>query len=150
MSRKLEDVLPDAVVHALLESVDPIQPDTSVADRISNKLFGRIAAEGTAGELLTVPGDSGDWVETAPGNSVKVLRRDSESVSMLVRLEAGATFPAHSHPADEETYVLEGDTLFGDIPLSAGDYHLAPAGTSHGEVTSRGGCLLLIRMASDS
>ncbi|MEM7450836.1 MAG: hypothetical protein AAGA41_02345 [Pseudomonadota bacterium] len=59
--------------------------------------------------------------ETSPGNQVKVLRSDDESVLILVRLEPGTTFLAHYHPVEEATYVVECVTCFGDIHLKAGD-----------------------------
>ena len=114
-----------------------------------SRLFDRIRDESPEEDLVTVAGDTGDWLETAPGNSIKILRTDDESMSMLVRLEPGTTFPKHFHPADEETYVVEGETWFGDIHLVAGDYHLAPKGTTHGEVRTETGCVLFIRKASE-
>jgi quercetin dioxygenase-like cupin family protein len=40
---------------------------------------------------------------------MKVLRLDesTRASSVLLRFEAGATFPAHNHPGGEEVYVLE-------------------------------------------
>lgn len=114
-------------------------------------LMARVQAEAgtSAPALVTVAGSSGDWFEPVPGNAIKLLRSDAETESILVRLEPGATFPSHSHPADEETYVVEGETWFGDIHLVAGDYHLAPKGTWHGEVRTETGCVLFIRKGAD-
>jgi quercetin dioxygenase-like cupin family protein len=51
-----------------------------------------------------------------PGVSRKVLRNDTESgeSAALVRLEPGASVPAHDHPAGEEVFVLEGDVAASD------------------------------------
>ena len=151
MAKDIDKVIPDDVAATLLEAVAPVAPGADAAQRMRAKLFDRVRED--AGdpdrELLTVAGDAGEWFETGPGNSVKVLRTDDESMSILVRLAPGSTFPEHFHPADEETYVVEGETWFGDIHLVAGDYHLAPKGTTHGEVRTETGCVLFIRKASE-
>ena len=148
MTDKDRKALPEAVTELLLDAVAPTHPGDDAASRIRNRIFDRIASDKSEPQLVTVPGSGGDWFEPVPGNTVKILRQDEESMSILVRLEPGTVFPAHSHPADEETYVLEGKTRFGDIELEAGDYHLAPKGSHHGEVTTETGCLLLIRKSS--
>jgi len=144
-------VVPDEIAAVMLEASAPVDPGSEVAQRVKSRLFNRVREESTesAADLLTVSNESGEWIETSPGNSIKILRTDKETMSMLVRLEPGTTFPKHYHPADEETYVVEGETWFGDIHLVAGDYHLAPEGTTHGEVRTETGCVLLIRKASE-
>ena len=141
--------IPDDVAGLLLEAGSAIDPGEAAATRMRKRLLDRVRAGDDADELVTVSGDGGEWIETGPGNSIKILRSDEETMSMLVRLAPGTTFPEHSHPADEETYVVEGETWFGDIHLVAGDYHLAPKGTTHGEVRTDSGCVLLIRKASE-
>ena len=146
-----KNTLPDDIAGALLSATEAVDPGADAAARMKRRLLDRVrddVAESEA-ELVTVRDATGDWIETSPGNSVKILRSDEESMSMLVRLEPGTTFPQHYHPADEETYVVEGETWFGDIHLVAGDYHLAPKGTTHGEVRTETGCVLLIRKASE-
>ena len=148
MANDDDTVMPDAAIAALLDASAPVDPGARAGARMKNRLFERVR-ESSDADLVTVRNASGDWLETSPGNSVKVLRSDAETMSMLVRLEPGTTFPEHYHPADEETYVVEGETWFGDIHLVAGDYHLAPKGTTHGEVRTEKGCVLLIRKASE-
>lgn len=143
--------LPEAIAEALLEATSPLDPGADRTARMRERLLRRVQADSESDDrdLVTVQGAVDDWIEAAPGNLVKILRSDAESMSMLVRLEPGATFPSHSHPADEETYVIEGETWFGDVHLVAGDYHLAPKGTTHGEVRTETGCVLFIRKAAD-
>lgn len=64
---------------------------------------------------------------------------------LLVRLSPGAVVDPHSHPADEETVVLEGEIEVGSQRLGPGDSQLAPAGSRHDTIRSRDGALLLIR-----
>ena len=151
MSEKKDNPMSDQEAALLLDALAPVEPAADVRSRIHQKLMTRVKANDAASDspLQTVAADDGEWLETSPGNLVKILRSDDESMSMLVRLGPGCTFPAHSHPADEETYVLEGETWFGDIHLVAGDYHLAPKGTEHGEVRTDSGCVLLIRKAAE-
>lgn len=144
-------VVPDDIADVLLAAASAVDPAPEAAARMKARLLDRVRDPVSASKdaLVTVPDAAGEWLETGPGNSIKILRTDDESMSMLVRLEPGTTFPQHYHPADEETYVIEGETYFGDIHLVAGDYHLAPKGTTHGEVRTETGCVLLIRKASE-
>ncbi len=146
-----EKVIPDEIASALLTAATPVDPRPDVGARMKGRLLDRVRdnASVSEAELVTVRAETGEWIETGPGNSVKVLRSDDETMSMIVRLAPGTTFPQHYHPVDEETYVIEGETWFGDIHLVAGDYHLAPKGTTHGEVRTETGCVLLIRKASE-
>lgn len=143
--------IPDALASELLVATAAVEPGQEAAARMKSRLLNRVREEAaeSAAEMVTVREETGEWIETGPGNSIKILRSDEETMSMLVRLEPGTTFPRHYHPADEETYVVEGETWFGDVHLVVGDYHLAPKGTTHGEVRTETGCVLLIRKASE-
>ncbi|MEM8815559.1 MAG: cupin domain-containing protein [Pseudomonadota bacterium] len=143
-----DTVIPEALAAALLDASAPMDPGPEAAARMKGRLLDRVR-EAAPADLVTVREAGSGWIETSPGNSIKVLRSDEATMSMLVRLEPGTRFPEHYHPADEETYVVEGETWFGDIHLVAGDYHLAPEGTTHGEVRTETGCVLLIRKASE-
>lgn len=150
MSKHDDKVIPEDVAANMLDALTPVDPGAERRSRVKKRLFERIREDAESAEqLVTVQQDSGDWLETGPGDSVKILRTDDESMSMMVRLGPGSTFPRHYHPEDEETYVVEGETWFGDIHLVAGDYHFAPKGTTHGEVRTDTGCVLFIRKATD-
>lgn len=98
-------------------------------------------------ELITLRSDEGMWIKIRPGIEIKLLFQDesSKSRSLLMRVHAGATFPAHEHDGVEECLVLEGEFSMGDLTLHTGDYHLAPQGASHADLTSRTGALLFFR-----
>ncbi|MDQ6705956.1 MAG: cupin domain-containing protein, partial [Acidobacteriota bacterium] len=88
----------------------------------------------------------GAWESVGlPGVLTKQLYVDSarESVTMLVRMEPGATYPAHRHGGREQCFVLEGDLSY-DIQLHAGDFLCADADTIHPASRTEKGCLLLI------
>ena len=60
------------------------------------------------------------------------LRRGEEGGgAVLLRVAAGARFPAHDHPGGEEVYVVSGRARIGDIEVTAGDYLWTPPGGVH-------------------
>lgn len=81
------------------------------------------------------------------GVYVKSLLFDAvsqRSPSILLKFDAGATYPLHDHPAGEEIFVLEGDIRLGKDELSAGDYLYTAAGNMH-RVSTRNGCVIFLR-----
>ncbi|MDM7914131.1 MAG: cupin domain-containing protein [Candidatus Eisenbacteria bacterium] len=80
------------------------------------------------------------------GVFVKVLRRDPvarRARTILLKFEAGTTYPAHNHPSGEEVYVLQGDITLGKDRLRAGDFlYTAPDGKH--AVHTEGGCVILV------
>ena len=65
----------------------------------------------------------------------------------LVRMDAGAVYPAHRHAAVEELYLIEGDLIVEGYSMHPGEYCRAEAGSSHSEVRTDTGCKF-IAMAS--
>lgn len=97
--------------------------------------------------LHLVRAGEGDWQTIGlAGIFVKRLYSDPErdSVTMLIRMEPGAEYPAHEHGGPEQCLVLEGDLRVGDLVLHAGDFQCAPAASIHDVSRTTGGCLLLI------
>lgn len=92
---------------------------------------------------LAEPGISGVFV--------KVLRFDHEArraPTILLRFEAGATYPAHNHPGGEEIFVLEGDIKLGKDHLHAGDYLYTLPNNKHA-VRSDNGCIVLVKVPEE-
>lgn len=87
------------------------------------------------------------WVEVQDGLYQKDLWTDGTVASRFLRIAADARIAGHSHPLEEECMMLSGDIFLGDILLQEGDYHLAPAGSEHLEITSDTGALLFVRGA---
>ncbi|MBO0935268.1 cupin domain-containing protein [Fibrella sp. HMF5335] len=80
-----------------------------------------------------------------PRISVKSLRYDEatqRATTFLLKFEAGASYPNHSHPAGEEVFVLDGEVRFGAEQLRVGDYLFTAPGAKHA-VYSKTGCTLL-------
>ncbi len=102
--------------------------------------------------LFVRKADEGGWEKTeAPGVQVRPLNVDEvrRYVTMLVRMEAGASYPRHVHAGAEECYVLEGDLRVGNEVLHAGDYQCAHGGSEHAVQSTEKGCLLLIVSSQD-
>ena len=62
--------------------------------------------------MKTLRSGEGAWKATGfEGIQVRRLfvDRERETVSMLVKMAAGARYPRHRHAAVEECYVIEGD-----------------------------------------
>lgn len=148
-----ETAIPVETLEELLESITPVDPAPERSQFMLGKIKDRIrgSAEKRAEEsqFLTVEDSADEWIEPFPGNQLKMLRSDLETQSFLVRLLPGTHFPAHYHPKDEETMVLEGTVFYGDLKLDAGDYHLARKGSHHDEVFTEDGCLLFVRAGTE-
>ncbi len=102
--------------------------------------------------VYVVRGGQGDWRETGcPGVRYKTLSVDEERryATMLVQMDAGASYPSHHHAGVEECYVLEGDVQLGDTVLRPGDFQYAAEGSDHIVQSTREGCLLLVVASQD-
>lgn len=102
--------------------------------------------------VFLVPSAGGVWEPTpVPGIRTKRLNLDEVNrvATSLVRMAAGARYPAHRHAGREECYVLEGEVRFSGHTLVAGDYQVAEAGSVHPEHWSPRGCLLLLVASLD-
>jgi quercetin dioxygenase-like cupin family protein len=101
----------------------------------------------------TVMAGDGEWVQTPlPGVRMKILAIDPQRdrVTMLLRGEPGATYPAHRHTGAEECYVIRGSLFIEGRLLRAGDFHHAEGGSQHGQLhTDEGVEVLLVAAASD-
>lgn len=82
------------------------------------------------------------WDDFAPGIKRRVLWTCGGEASMLYQAGAGAQVPCHGHRRDEECLMVTGEVFLDDVLLCQGDYQLAPAGTSHGGVSTDTGGLL--------
>lgn len=81
-----------------------------------------------------------------PGVMRRKLHKDPQTgyVTMLVRMEPGASIGSHVHSRDEQCYVLEGDLWMDGKPYYAGDFLVSEGGKPVSPVSTVGGNLLLI------
>jgi quercetin dioxygenase-like cupin family protein len=141
-----DETLPADIRDRLLTDIVPVMPDARAAGALRSRILSRLEAT-RGGCTRTVYADQGEWRPLLPKVQIKVLHRQGDSLSYLVRMEPGAVVPPHEHPADEECLVLEGEIEFGDIVAHAGDYHMAPKGVLHGQTRSSKGGLMFVRGA---
>lgn len=99
---------------------------------------------GAGAPPTTIAASDEGWREVAAGAYIKPLWEMGSEASILVRLDAGARMPGHPHAVAEECLMLSGEAFFGDILLRAGEYQMAPLGSSHGEAYSDVGALLYV------
>jgi anti-sigma factor ChrR (cupin superfamily) len=101
----------------------------------------------------TVTASDGEWVQTpVRGVRMKILAidRERDRVTMLLRGEPGATYPAHRHTGPEECYVIRGSLIVEGQLLRAGDFHHAEGASDHDALhTDEGVEVLLVAAASD-
>ena len=86
------------------------------------------------------------WEPLGKGLHVKNLfvNRAEQRVTMLVKMEAGGSYPPHVHFGPEECYVLSGDFYGENFSMKAGDYQFASKGSKHGVQSTKNGCVILI------
>src|SRR5262245_25028733 len=90
----------------------------------------------------TITASDGNWVQTpVAGVRIKILAIDRarDRVTMLLRGEPGATYPAHRHTGPEECYVISGSLVVEGRVLRAGDFHHAEGESAHGELRTDDG-----------
>ncbi len=85
------------------------------------------------------------------GVFIKSLLFDDEtqrSPTILLKFEAGATYPLHNHPGGEEIYVLDGDVKLGKDELNAGDFLFTAVNNKH-RVSTKNGCVLFLKVPQE-
>jgi quercetin dioxygenase-like cupin family protein len=97
-------------------------------------------------DLLVVRKHDGEWQKVKEGVYSKPLfvDIDHDRVTMLIRMDPGASYVPHRHGGPEQCFVLEGDIREGDDVFHPGDFQCAAKDSVHGVQTTESGCLLLI------
>lgn len=126
-----------------------LRPDPSLQERLARRIAGE-----PGDDALPLPPPQWcepEWEEVAPGISCKLLAHDERRnrVSMLVRLEPGGEYPAHTHAGVEELHLLEGELWIDQRKLYPGDYNRAEPGTGDRRVWSATGCMCVLITSSD-
>ncbi len=136
----------------------PLQrPSTGLRDRVLGSLpeiqAEPAAPEGPSPPYALVPDSEEGWQETGvDGVQAKALFKDEErrTLTVLVRMAPGSSYPSHRHADREECYVISGDLGVGDDDvMQPGDYQVAEAGSVHPVQWTRGGCTLFIVSSMD-
>lgn len=90
--------------------------------------------------LLDEPGVTGIYIK-----ELLFDHATRRAPTILLKFDAGATYPAHDHPGGEEIFVLEGELKLGKDHLFAGDYLYTVPNGKHA-VWSPGGCVALLKV----
>jgi anti-sigma factor ChrR (cupin superfamily) len=95
----------------------------------------------------TVRFKEGQWLSVGPGVEVKVLRidRESNTQTVMFRMQPGSQIVSHPHHLEEECLVMEGEILVGEHRVGAGDMHIAQPGAQHPPILAPRGALLCVR-----
>ena len=70
------------------------------------------------------------------------------STTIMLKFDAGASYPYHNHPGGEEVFIIEGEAFFNDTKLSKGDFLYTPPNFKH-SVKSNTGCVLLFNVPEE-
>lgn len=147
-----------SVVELLAEGVDAVPPPRGVREALMARAGSPVEPTVSPqvwknwppsqdNELFIMRSHEGAWENTGvAGVFVRRLfvDRPRNQMTMLVRMDAGASYPRHVHDGPEECLVLEGDLQVGDTVLHPGDYQRAAPGSKHGIQSTERGCLLMI------
>jgi quercetin dioxygenase-like cupin family protein len=138
--------LPQILQDALASAVRPAELSAGQREWLRRRTLER-ARDQTPEGTRTLRATEGEWIEIRPFVEVRALRRDEASglYTSLLRMRPGGVIPAHRHEREEECLVLEGEVQIGTHKLSAGDVHIAAAGTWHERVSTGKGVLVLLR-----
>lgn len=154
LRERLETLSPDvramvARLYDLTLAIAETAGEEAPPSRIRQELLAKVAAPPN----YTIAAHEGAWRDIGlHGIRAKILALDEarDIVTLLIRAEPGARYPAHHHSAPEECYVVSGSVTLGGRVLRAGDFHHAEGGTGHGEIrTDEGAEVLLVASATD-
>ena len=89
--------------------------------------------------------DTVPWIETGPGNKMKVIYHDpvSDMLTILSKLEPGSGIPPHVHEDLEQTFVLEGSLVDDEGECTAGNFVIRAKGSHHAPMAPNG-CTMLV------
>jgi len=130
-------------------SAEPTAPPPQLRDKvlaaIKPKMPGLLHA---APDLVILRSDDVNWQPhpTAAGLLVKPLYLDRKRgyLTTLIKMEAGAVYPAHVHEDVEEIYVIEGEVELQGSAMGPGDYCRAEPGSRHEIGYSKTEAMLLV------
>ncbi len=135
------------VIEARLnEALVPIPLAAGAATALRQRLLERAhASRAQSSRFINVRHDEGTWRPLGGGVRFKLLQEGAAGRSVIVDVPPGGSLPTHRHHEHEECVVLRGSAQLGALTVHEGDYHVAPAGSRHGHVSSRDGALLYLR-----
>jgi quercetin dioxygenase-like cupin family protein len=127
-----------------LAGLAELAPATPPREGLLDAIHKRIAA---LDATQIIRRHEGDWRSLGEGVTIKVLHHDPNTgvLSVLLRMQPGATFRDHGHKTTEECLVLEGEVTMNGVVLKEGDHQVTAAGVEHQSIHSATGTLLYLR-----
>ena len=122
-------------------AMPPLQPLAGLWARIQETLPAAAPPISVAGMEIELYA-AGAWRRLAPGVRMKRLWGKR---TFLIECEPGAVVPGHRHRTFEHSLILSGDVTSAEGDYGPGDYQGMPAGSRHGDWSTRGGCRVLIQ-----
>jgi anti-sigma factor ChrR (cupin superfamily) len=113
-------------------------------DKLEEKHMADAASLGAVASRF-IDTESMPWIETNPGNKMKVIYHDPSTgmLTILSKLDPGCGIPAHVHEDLEQTYVLEGSLVDEEGECTAGNFVIRAKGSRHAPTAPRG-CTMLV------
>jgi quercetin dioxygenase-like cupin family protein len=133
-------------VASLYDTVTPVALTLQQHDPPAH-VRARVLAASRKPVRYTLGAADGEWMDTGlPGIRARILAVDKARslVTLLIRAEPGAVYPAHKHHGPEECFVLSGTVVIDGRVLRSGDFHHADEDSDHGEITTTEGAEVLI------
>lgn len=133
----------EAAAAAIASYVKPAAPPPSLRDRLMKRVANFEAQKPVADVRAYDDGWRPSGVE---GVDLKLLFRDQQAdrTTVLVRMAPGARYPVHRHDDDEQCLVIKGDVRWRDQVYREGDFVVTARNSTHPQLWSEGGNLLLI------
>ena len=129
----------DRELQALADSVfaaDAAAPDSSVREHVL------ALAQAPRGEVDVA---DYDWTEIAPGIRAVEMRNDARLRAVLIRADAGAVHPRHTHLGQEDILVLKGTLRDERGVYGPGEICHSRRGEIHSEsITPDGECICFV------
>jgi quercetin dioxygenase-like cupin family protein len=150
MNAPIVDSLLDAdTAIAMASSIQPVEITARARDSMRERILRRVTRPAPLG-TTTLRSEEGLWTPLLPGVRKKIVDADpvTGTQTYFIEMSPGSEIPAHFHTRDEHCLMLEGEAWVDDHVLRRGDWHVAKAGSLHGVLSSRTGCLFLIRSES--
>ncbi|MCC6539990.1 MAG: cupin domain-containing protein [Bryobacterales bacterium] len=138
----------EVIATAVLAGAAPAAPGSVLKARV----LAGVAKHPYPGLYAKRAHEQGPWRPTgSPGVTFKKLFHDKEAglVTLLVKMEPGSRYDAHSHGRTEQCLILAGDVRYsGDTIYREGDFTWAEAGSTDPALYTVEGNLLLIISAA--
>jgi anti-sigma factor ChrR (cupin superfamily) len=90
------------------------------------------------------------WEQVSEGVTRTILRAEPGEKRVLIKIEAGRTYPHHAHATPDEVFVVAGTYCDPGVEngrsFGAGSYLYYPPGTDHcaSSPAGSGGCTILV------